>query len=151
MVLKLLILFAPGKEAKNIPIIFVTAISHDKQHVYKGYSKGAVDYMSKPLDEHVLCSKVNVFLELYKNRKIQEKLYIRLKEAQEELEEQNEKLSFIAMHDSLTMACNRLAFDREGKKVFELAKSNNTDFALLLIDIDDFKWINDKYGSFWRR
>jgi diguanylate cyclase (GGDEF)-like protein len=114
--------------------------------VYKGYDKGAVDYIFKPLDEHVLLSKVNVFIDLYKNKKTQENLLSQLKETHAVLEEQNEKLSFLAMHDSLTMLNNRLAFDKEGKRVFAHAKRVSNNFALLLIDIDDFKWINDKFG-----
>jgi diguanylate cyclase (GGDEF)-like protein len=134
------------EKSKSIPIIFVTAINKEKSHVYKGYDKGAVDYLFKPLDEYVLIAKVNVFLELYNNRKIQENLLSQLKEAHTELEIQNEKLSFLAMHDTLTMLNNRLAFDGEGKRLFAESIRKNRNFGLLLIDLDEFKWINDKHG-----
>jgi len=49
----------------RIPIIFVTAINTDTQHIFKGYDAGAVDYLSKPLDPETLIRKVNVFLELH--------------------------------------------------------------------------------------
>lgn len=39
-----------NEETKNIPIIFVTAISKERKYVFKGYDKGAVDYLFKPLD-----------------------------------------------------------------------------------------------------
>jgi signal transduction histidine kinase len=51
-------------KTKSIPIILVTAISKEKKHVFKGYESGAVDYLFKPLDEDILKNKVNVFLEL---------------------------------------------------------------------------------------
>ncbi|MCP4689066.1 MAG: response regulator [Desulfobacterales bacterium] len=53
---------------RDIPIIFVTAISKEKRHVFKGYDAGAVDYIFKPLDPHILKSKVRVLLELQKQK-----------------------------------------------------------------------------------
>ena len=50
---------------RHVPIIFVTAISKDTEHVFRGYSEGAVDYLLKPYDPAVLRSKVSVFIELY--------------------------------------------------------------------------------------
>ncbi len=55
-----------GRErSRNLPIIFVTAISKERHHVFRGYSAGAVDYVMKPYDPAVLRSKVAVFLELH--------------------------------------------------------------------------------------
>jgi PAS domain S-box-containing protein len=51
---------------KHIPIIFLTAISKDEQHVFRGYAAGAVDYVFKPFDPEVLRSKVSVFIELHR-------------------------------------------------------------------------------------
>ena len=48
-----------------MPIIFVTAISKEPHHVFRGYSAGAVDYLFKPFDPVVLRSKVEVFVECY--------------------------------------------------------------------------------------
>src|SRR5277367_3003244 len=41
------------------PVIFVTAISGEPKHVFQGYSHGAVDYLVKPFEPHVLRSKVS--------------------------------------------------------------------------------------------
>lgn len=63
------------KDTQSIPIIFVTAISKEKQYVFKGYQVGAVDYLFKPLDPVILQSKVNFFLQLDRQRReLQQKL-----------------------------------------------------------------------------
>jgi PAS domain S-box-containing protein len=55
-----------GRERTGaVPIIFVTAISKEPHHVFRGYGTGAVDYLFKPYDPVVLRSKVDVFVELY--------------------------------------------------------------------------------------
>jgi PAS domain S-box-containing protein len=57
------------ERTKFVPIIFLTAISKDQEYVFKGYSVGAVDYMFKPFQPEILRSKVNVFVELYLQRR----------------------------------------------------------------------------------
>ena len=53
------------EKTRAIPIIFVTAISKERHHVFRGYESGAVDYVFKPYDPQLLRAKVQVFLELY--------------------------------------------------------------------------------------
>jgi len=54
-----------------IPIIFLTAISKEERHVFRGYEVGAVDYVFKPFDPEILRAKVAVFIELWeKNQQI---------------------------------------------------------------------------------
>jgi PAS domain S-box-containing protein len=53
------------ERTRHIPIIFVTAISKEEEHVFRGYSAGAVDYIFKPFNPDVLRSKVAVFIELF--------------------------------------------------------------------------------------
>ncbi|MGZ4590959.1 MAG: response regulator [Actinomycetes bacterium] len=61
------------ERTRDIPIIFLTAISREPQHAFRGYSAGAVDYLAKPFDPWVLRAKVQVFVELYlKNRQLRE-------------------------------------------------------------------------------
>ncbi len=66
---------------KHIPIIFVTAISKEEKHIFKGYEAGAVDYMFKPVDPDILKSKVRVFLELDRRKKVLEEKNYELQEA----------------------------------------------------------------------
>jgi PAS domain S-box-containing protein len=50
---------------RDVPIIFLTAISKEEKHVFHGYEVGAVDYVFKPFDPIVLRSKVAVFIDLW--------------------------------------------------------------------------------------
>ena len=40
------------EQTLHIPIIFVTAVHRDEQHILKGYSSGAIDYITKPITEY---------------------------------------------------------------------------------------------------
>ncbi len=51
---------------RNIPIIFLTAISGEAEHHLQGYRSGAVDYVYKPFSPEALRAKVAVFLELWR-------------------------------------------------------------------------------------
>ena len=61
------------ERSQHIPMIFVTALSLEERHVFRGYSAGAVDYIFKPIDPDILRSKVSVFVDLWqKNQQLQE-------------------------------------------------------------------------------
>src|SRR4051812_34617805 len=53
------------ERTSTIPIIFLTALSKDERHVYRGYEIGAVDYVFKPFEPEILRAKVAVFIELW--------------------------------------------------------------------------------------
>ena len=57
-----------NEKTKQIPIIFVTAISKQRNHIFRGYQAGAVDYLYKPLDLEILKSKIKAFVEFFKHR-----------------------------------------------------------------------------------
>jgi len=57
------------KKTKSIPIVFVSAAGRDLNYAFKGYESGAVDFLHKPLDVHAVKSKVNVFVDLYRQSK----------------------------------------------------------------------------------
>jgi signal transduction histidine kinase len=58
-----------AEQTKHVPIIFVTAGAHDPRRVFKGYETGAVDFLFKPVDPHILKSKADIFFELYRQRR----------------------------------------------------------------------------------
>lgn len=56
------------ERTRCIPIIFLTASSPEPARIFKGYEAGAVDYLFKPVNEHIIRSKVDVFVTLAKQR-----------------------------------------------------------------------------------
>ncbi|MCK1790366.1 hybrid sensor histidine kinase/response regulator [Pseudomonas violetae] len=57
------------EKTRNIPIVFVSAAGRELNYAFKGYESGAVDFLHKPLDIHAVKSKVNVFVDLYRQSK----------------------------------------------------------------------------------
>ncbi len=57
-------------------------------------------------------------------------------------------LTYIAHYDSLTSIFNRRAIFKFGERMVNECLEKGIDFSLLIIDIDDFKAINDTYGHF---
>ncbi|SBS24541.1 putative diguanylate cyclase YdaM [Marinomonas aquimarina] len=69
-----------------------------------------------------------------------------LEERNEELLILNKQLSIIANTDSLTQVYNRTRFDVLFKEHVTLSKRRATPLAILLVDLDDFKKVNDRFG-----
>lgn len=74
---------------RTTPIIFVTAISKEERHIFRGYDAGAVDYIFKPVDPVILRSKVQVFATLARQQ-------VDLVAAMAELEQANDDLDRFA-------------------------------------------------------
>ena len=53
------------ERTRHVPILFLTAADRDAQLALRGYSVGAVDYLTKPFDPWVLRAKVSVFVDLW--------------------------------------------------------------------------------------
>lgn len=66
------------QRTQQVPILFLTARMLDKQDELKGYSVGAVDYLTKPIDAQILRSKIAVFIELYRKRRALARLNMEL-------------------------------------------------------------------------
>ena len=56
-------------QTKGIPIVFLSAVNKEAEHLLRGYAMGAVDYVFKPVDPIVLRSKVAVFVDLFAKTK----------------------------------------------------------------------------------
>jgi two-component system sensor histidine kinase/response regulator len=88
-------LLKANPKTKDISIIFVTAINKEESHVLKGFEKGGVDYLSKPLDINVTRAKVDVFERLYF---YQHELKQALKD-KEQINGQLERFMHVVAHD----------------------------------------------------
>ena len=79
--------------SRHIPIIFVSAIDKDDEHIARAYAMGAVDYVFKPVDPIILRSKIAVLVELYlKNDEVQRKAQLERMLQEENLRIRQEKL-----------------------------------------------------------
>ena len=57
------------KKTRTLPILFISAVYSSDYHIFKGYETGAVDFLIKPFDDKILISKINVFLDLYRQKR----------------------------------------------------------------------------------
>jgi signal transduction histidine kinase len=133
------------EKTKNIPIVFVSAGGRELNYAFKGYESGAVDFLYKPLDIHAVKSKVNVFVELYRQSKAmkqqveeleqsrheQEALLKQLQSTQLELEQavrmRDDFMSIVA-HEVRT-PLNGLILETQLRKM-HLARDNAAAFTL---------------------
>ncbi|MBF5041728.1 PAS domain S-box protein [Aggregicoccus sp. 17bor-14] len=80
------------ERTRTVPILFLTALSRDAAHVFKGYAHGAVDYLLKPFDPEILRSKVSVFVDLFlKEQQIQRQAELLRQREREALERASEQ------------------------------------------------------------
>ncbi len=108
------------------PIIFVTAHgTYIKELEQACYEMGAIDFMEKPVREHILIAKLKVLMALT---------------------EQKERLRQLATTDSLTGLKNRMAFADVLKFNLAVSLRQKTSMAVLAFDLDGFKLVNDQYG-----
>lgn len=101
------------------PIIFMTAVAKEVEHLFKGYSVGAVDYLLKPLAAEIVRTKVAVFVDLHKkSRQIQE---FRIREVMLSEEKRFRTLAdsipqivWTSRPDGMVVYCNQRWFDYTG-------------------------------------
>ncbi len=80
-----------------------------------------------------------------KNEQLEDMLGM-LKKSRDEIRRQNRELQILATRDPLTNCLNRRSFFEKYEPVFETALSNGQQLACIMVDIDLFKLINDRYG-----
>jgi two-component system, sensor histidine kinase and response regulator len=134
------------ERTRQVPIIFVTAGAREQHRLFQGYELGAVDFLFKPIEPHVLCSKVNVFLQLYRQR---QELAEQLQKLSQTLR-MNEMFTAILSHDLrnplnavLTGAevLLRAAPDEATRKVAQRIRSSGQRMSGLVNDtLDLARW-----------
>jgi diguanylate cyclase (GGDEF)-like protein len=151
-----------------VPIIFITAHYADEIHRLKAYQKGAADYLFTPVIPQVLQTKVAVFVELTKkNLELQAKTEelsrlnqdLRVQRMQDlqrinqELETEvaerklaEQRAHALSIRDPLTNLVNRRSLIEQLEHAVASADRSGSEFALLFLDLDKFKNINDTLG-----
>ena len=84
-----------SERTRHVPLIFVTAGARERQRMFKGYESGAVDFIYKPIEPHILQNKAEVFFQLYRQR---QQIAQELQERTETLR-LNEMFSALLAHD----------------------------------------------------
>src|SRR5579872_3178720 len=84
-----------SERTRQVPIMFITAGAHDQHRIFKGYESGAVDFLFKPIEPHILRNKAGVFLQLHRQK---QQLALQLRERTETLR-LNEMLTAVLSHD----------------------------------------------------
>ena len=109
---------------KSIYLILITARIQEGDRVH-GLDLGADDYITKPFSFSELLARIRVGS--------------RVVQYQQHLEYQTQV-------DSLTGLFNRRAFEKKINEEFERSKRYHNPLSVLILDIDNFKMINDTYG-----
>ena len=81
------------ERTQHVPIVFLTAVDGERHQAFRGYAAGAVDFLFKPFDPWVLRAKVEVFIELYQQRRELAARTAELATARAELAEAREALA----------------------------------------------------------
>ncbi|WP_158598038.1 diguanylate cyclase domain-containing protein [Noviherbaspirillum saxi] len=138
-------LLKSDERTRDIPVIFLSSADHVFNKT-QAFSKGGVDYMLKPFHEEELLARINVHLSL---RAVQKQLVEQNIQLQKEIVERKqaqEKILYLATHDALTGLPNRALLQERIKRDLALARRYQREVAILFIDLDRFKQINDSLG-----
>ncbi|MBF0162073.1 MAG: diguanylate cyclase [Magnetococcales bacterium] len=108
----------------RVPIVMLTGLSDD-QSVDQAFAAGADDYVTKPIHWAVLRQRIRLFMERRRAEAI---------------------ILYQATFDTLTELPNRNLFMDRLERAIALARRNQEQLAVLFIDLDRFKEVNDTWG-----
>jgi diguanylate cyclase (GGDEF)-like protein len=118
-------------EVSDIPVVFLTGRTGTDDMV-AGLRAGAHDYLKKPFEPAELLARIGGA--------------VRIKRLQDELRVRNEQLDRLSRVDGLTGLHNRRHLDEELVKEGNTARRHQQPLAVLMLDIDHFKHVNDQEG-----
>ena len=118
-------------QLRTLPVIVMTT-ADDSVDRNLAFLNGASDFITKPIDEMELQARV--------------KIHYTLANSIRELEQSRARLMELATTDPLTTLKYRRSFFEQGAHLLSVAQRYNTDLAVIVLDIDHFKKINDNHG-----
>ncbi|OHB33242.1 MAG: diguanylate cyclase response regulator [Desulfuromonadaceae bacterium GWC2_58_13] len=128
---KFLSMIKTRKELQDIPVILVTGVK-DQDTKIRGLERGASDYLTKPFDPGELIARV--------------KVQLKIKSLQDSLKKSNMALMELSNTDPLTRLSNRRFLMKTLEKELQRCERSQKGLALIMVDVDHFKRINDNYG-----
>jgi diguanylate cyclase (GGDEF)-like protein len=120
------------REDGPYPYILLLTANDTKEQIVNGLNAGADDYLTKPVNVDELRARLQVGR--------------RILGLQNALHQKEQELRFAATHDALTNFWNRGALVEFLQRESARAARSQGPFSILMIDVDNFKKINDRYG-----
>lgn len=130
--------------------------NHNNEHTFSIITKSKRELIEKGKRIIYIYSFINfiflffIFLLIFKNQNIlknyNDKLENEVEEKTKKIQESNKKLKILSEEDGLTKIKNRRYFFELGNKIIKNSFKNNSKVSVVMIDLDNFKKINDKYG-----
>lgn len=120
-----------GHFPSYVYIILLTA-KDTKEDVVSGLDSGADDYLTKPFDPNEMRARIDIG--------------VRILSLESRLRETLEQLQVMATYDSLTGLLNRRAVYERAQTELDRTRREVCSLSLVMLDIDHFKSVNDKYG-----
>ncbi|MFN5173707.1 MAG: PleD family two-component system response regulator [Holosporaceae bacterium] len=129
--LRILSQIRSNEKSRNIPVLVLTE-EGDEMMLAKALDMGVTDYVTRPVDANELKARVRT--------------QIRRRRFQDRLREIYEKSLTLAHIDELTGLYNRRYFNNHLETLFKKTREQGGALAVMMVDIDFFKKINDTYG-----
>jgi len=137
---------------RDIPVIFTTVLTTVKEKI-EGFEAGGVDYVTKPFQSMEVIARVRLHIALRKlqaeleekNQRLEAEIEERVK-AEQALREAADKLQRQVVLDPMTEVYNRRHFFEVATRELARARRYGNAISFMLIDVDHFKLVNDKYG-----
>ena len=108
-------------DCRDIPVLMITALDDD-QSIQRAFAVGASDYIAKPLNLAVVNQRVKRLVDANRTQR---------------------HMQHLALNDALTGLPNRVMFADYLHRAIERMKSSGQSLAVLFLDLDRFKFIND--------
>ena len=119
-----LTLLKESSTTRSTPVIIISGLS-DEADEEKGFSLGAVDFITKPFKKAIALARIKTHLRIVEQMRIIEQL---------------------SMQDTLTGIPNRRRFDSHFAMEWSRSKRERTPISVLMVDVDHFKNFNDTHG-----
>jgi two-component system cell cycle response regulator len=119
------------EQSRGLPILLV-ADENDRPRVVRGLDLGVNDFIMRPLERNELAARVRT--------------QIRRQRFAHKLRQTVSNTLALAVTDELTGLYNRRYFDRHLGLMLEKVREQDRDMAVMLIDMDFFKSVNDSHG-----
>jgi two-component system chemotaxis response regulator CheY len=119
-------------EQKNYTYIIMLTAMDDKDNVVLGLESGVDEYLTKPFNGRELIARVASGMRILK--------------LEEQLMQAREQMEILAMRDGLTGLLNRRAIEEYAESEFSIASRKERAMSVIMIDIDHFKSVNDRFG-----